>query len=150
MDMCEQKQWELVRANKEAMCKACKNGGQQPKRQRKPEAEGRQKHKCMGCDTNWPKKMRQHCDNASNACRRSAQRWSAVDAELSRTCSKYFPIAAAADRDQVQRCLNCASREERKVGVQTCRNKGCKRKWTEPHPEEGKRPARYCPDCRRH
>eukprot|EP00435_Cladocopium_sp_Y103_P014137 s2508_g3.t1 len=44
-----------------------------------------------------------------------------LEAGGSKTCSKYFPIAAAADRDQVQRCLNCASREERKVGAQPVR-----------------------------
>jgi hypothetical protein len=51
MDMYEQKQWELARANKPAMCKACKEGFI-PKRRRKLDAESLQKHRCFGCDTN--------------------------------------------------------------------------------------------------
>jgi hypothetical protein len=45
--------------------------------------------------------------------------------------------------------MNCPTRERRKVGEQTCRKAACKRKWVEEeHPEEGKRPPRYCPACR--
>eukprot|EP00435_Cladocopium_sp_Y103_P009831 s2508_g2.t1 len=40
-----------VRANKEAMCSACKNDGQQPKRRRKVEGESKEKHECFGCQT---------------------------------------------------------------------------------------------------
>ena len=51
MDAFEQKQWEQVRANKTAMCKACKEG-RIPKRRRKLDAESLQKHLCLGCNTN--------------------------------------------------------------------------------------------------
>ena len=32
-------------------------------------------------------------------------------------------------KDQGRRCLNCSSRDTRKNGELTCRNKRCKRKW---------------------
>ena len=52
MDMFEQKQWDLVRANKTATCKACKNSGRPPKRRRQLDAEGLQMHECFGCRAN--------------------------------------------------------------------------------------------------
>ena len=51
MDMFEQKQWELIRANKTAICKTCKEGCI-PKRRRKLDAESLEKHLCFGCNTN--------------------------------------------------------------------------------------------------
>ena len=50
MDFYEQKAWELVRANKTAKCKACKEGFT-PKRRRKLDADSLQKHRCFGCST---------------------------------------------------------------------------------------------------
>ena len=51
LDTYEQKQWELARANKPAMCRTCKDG-RVPKRRRKLEAESLEKHTCVGCNTN--------------------------------------------------------------------------------------------------
>ena len=51
MDMFEQKQWDLVRANKTAMCRTCKNHGQPPKRRRQLDADSLQKYECLGCQT---------------------------------------------------------------------------------------------------
>ena len=67
------------------------------------------------------------------------------------TCDKIFPIVVGTGKDSKgRRCTNCASRCSRKVGEQTCRNPACKRKWTEEKPpENGNRPPRYCPACRR-
>ena len=64
-----------------------------------------------------------------------------------RKCAQIFPLAVC--KLQSGRCINCAMRGQRKVGEQTCRNKACKKRWVEQAmPEDGKRPPRYCPDCR--
>ena len=49
MDDFEARQWELVRANKTALCHACKEG-KPILRKRKLEAESLQKYQCFGCD----------------------------------------------------------------------------------------------------
>ena len=51
MDTFAHEQWELVRANKAAMCRTCKNNGVQPKNRRRLDAESLQKHHCFGCST---------------------------------------------------------------------------------------------------
>ena len=60
-------------------------------------------------------------------------------------CSKMFPVAVAGGKDRCRQCLNCASREAWEKGIQTCRGKDCKRKFSEPPAEDGKR-QRYCQD----
>ena len=66
------------------------------------------------------------------------------------TCSQIHPAVVGTGKDRSRRCINCASRSSRKRGEQTCRNAACKRKWIEEEPpEDGKRPPRYCPACRR-
>ena len=64
-------------------------------------------------------------------------------------CSKMFPAAVGKGKDRGRQCLNCASRGSWEKGVQTCRSKDCKRKFSEPPTVDGKR-QRYCPECRRH
>ena len=64
-----------------------------------------------------------------------------------RACAKVYAAVAAVGQGQTQRCLNCAARDTREKGTQTCRNKDCKRKWTEPPSADAKR-QRYCPACR--
>ena len=51
MDTFAYEQWELVRANKAAICRTCKNNGVPPKGRRKLEADSLQKHQCFGCNT---------------------------------------------------------------------------------------------------
>jgi hypothetical protein len=197
MDMFEQKQWELVRANRTAMCKACKEG-RIPKRRRKLDAESLQKHRCFGCDTNkiaeaFPRAqlVQENADSlrrclkcvqiqhAEMQCTRCAETKAQPDFEPEmvtmpgcgvvclacqgevrqqnrrkhpgffscRACGKVFSTSVAVGKDQGRRCLNCASRDDRKVGECTCRS--CKRKWVEERlPGDGKR-QRCCPDCRK-
>ena len=65
-------------------------------------------------------------------------------------CAKIYPDVVGIGQGQSRRCMNCPSRSHRKVGEQTCRKFSCKRKWTEEEqPEDGRRPPRYCPACRR-
>ena len=66
-----------------------------------------------------------------------------------RACGKYFPTAVGAGDGQVRTCFNCASREPRTNGEQTCRNKSCKRKWAEEKLPGQEKRQRYCPQCRR-
>ena len=198
MDAYTHEQWELIRANKAGMCRTCKNGAP-PRQKRKLDAEGLQKHECMGCNTNkiaeaFPRAQLAQEDAASlrqclkciqvrrieMQCCRCLQPKPLVDFEpemvtmplagvlckacqgtvrtqekrhrggffTCRTCSKVFPNRVAVDEGRVQRCLNCASRGNRKVGEHTCRNAVCKRKWKEAMPADGKR-QRYCPSCRK-
>ena len=66
-----------------------------------------------------------------------------------KTCAKIYPDVVGKGQGQGRSCMNCPTRERRKVGEQTCRKAACKRKWVEEeHPEDGKRPPRYCPACR--
>ena len=73
-----------------------------------------------------------------------------------RGCQERLPAKAAAPALQdgkpsgkeQRRCLNCASRNTRQKDEQTCRNKGCKRKFEE-KPVSGQTRKRYCPACRR-
>ena len=71
-----------------------------------------------------------------------------------RTCGvHYYWMAGALPRStsvdtRYRRCLNCASGWMREKDVKTCRNKSCKRKFSEPVNVSGKR-FRTCPDCRR-
>ena len=51
MDAFNSEQWEHIRANKTALCRACKEGVA-PKRRRKLDADSLQKYRCFGCDTN--------------------------------------------------------------------------------------------------
>ena len=191
-------QWELIRANKAGMCRRCKDGVV-PKRRRKVEGDGLEKHECLGCNTlkiaeAFPRaQLPQEDANTLRRClkclqvqraemqcchcfetkaqpefapemvtmppsgilcracqeearQRKTKQWSGCF--CCRTCKKYFLLPAAAGKGQVQHCLNCASRESRKKGEQTCRNDNCKRKFTAPPSAEGKR-QRYCQDCRR-
>ena len=198
MDAYTHEQWELICANKAGMCRTCKNGAP-PRQKRKLDAEGLQKHECMGCNTNkiaeaFPRAQLAQEDAASlrqclkciqarrieMQCCRCLQPKPLVDFEpemvtmplagvlckacqgivrtqekrhrggffTCRTCSKVFPNRVAVDEGRVQRCLNCASRGNRKVGEHTCRNAVCKRKWKEAMPADGKR-QRYCPSCRK-
>ena len=50
MDAYAFEQWELVRANKSGMCRRCKDGVV-PKRRRKVDGDGLEKHECLGCNT---------------------------------------------------------------------------------------------------
>lgn len=199
LDAYEQKQWELARANKPAMCRACKDG-RVPKRRRKLEADGLEKHTCVGCNTNkiaeaFPRaQLVQENAETLRRCLKCVQvqrtemtccRCADTKAQLEfepemvtmpacgvvcracqeevrqqknkqrggffscRTCGKVFSNAIAVGKGQVQRCLNFSSRDTRKIGELTCRNKHCKRKWVEEgSPGDGKR-QRYCPDCRK-
>ena len=73
-----------------------------------------------------------------------------------RGCHELLPTAAVApafqdgkhSEKEQRRCLNCASRNTRQKDEQTCRNKGCKRKFEE-KPVAGQPRKRYCPACRR-
>jgi len=65
-----------------------------------------------------------------------------------RSCQKVYATAVAVGKDRGQSCLNCAARDTKEKGTQTCRNKDCKRKWTEPSSAGAKR-QRYCPACRK-
>ena len=66
-----------------------------------------------------------------------------------KTCAKIYPNVIGTSQGQSRRCMNCPARGHRKVGEQTCRKAACKRKWIEEEqPGDGKRPPRYCPDCR--
>ena len=93
------------------------------------------------------------CLDCQEVLRPQAGKPTEIDYCTCRGCSKIFPAAGivfAVDKERKQRCMNCATRSGRKVGEQTCRNQNCKRKWTEKEqPEEGKRPPRYCPACRK-
>ena len=66
-----------------------------------------------------------------------------------RACQKVYAAAVAVGKDRGRRCLNCAARDTWEKGTLTCRNKDCKRKWTEPPSADAKR-QRYCPACRKH
>ena len=50
MDEYDSKQWDLVRANKTALCRICKEG-KAISRKRRLEPESLQKYQCFGCDT---------------------------------------------------------------------------------------------------
>ena len=73
-----------------------------------------------------------------------------------RGCHEVLPMKAAAPALQdgkpsgkeQRRCLNCASRNTRQKDEQTCRNKGCKRKFEEKQ-VQGQTRKRNCPACRR-
>ena len=66
-----------------------------------------------------------------------------------RVCLQIFPQAAAAGaKGQQQRCLNCASRTTRQKDEQTCRNRGCKRKFHEAQ-APGLPRKRFCFECRK-
>ena len=206
MDMFEQRQWEFIRANKSAMCRTCKNGGQPPKRRRKLDGESLRKYQCFGCNANkiaeaFPRAQLAQADadvlrrclkcmqlqrgemqccrcsctkpqpefepemvtmppvgilclGCQDEIRQQQNRRQNSGFYTCRTCQKVFPSAVAVGKNRGERCLNCASRDSRKVGEQTCRNERCKRKWVEEQqsePAAGKkaRPPRYCPDCRR-
>ena len=66
-------------------------------------------------------------------------------------CRQIFPSAVGTGKDQKRTCSSCSSREidKRGKGLQTCRNKGCKRKFADGGSKDGKR-QRYCPECRVH
>ena len=197
MDAYAFEQWELVRANKTGMCRRCKEGVV-PKRRRKVDGDGLEKHECLGCNTlkiaeAFPRA--QLAQEDANALRRCLKCLQVQRAEMQccrcfetkeqpefapemvtmptsgilclacqeevrllkhkqwsgcfncQACSKIFLTASAGRKGQNRNCLNCASRERRKAGEQTCR--GCKRKFTAPPAVDGKRPPRNCPDCRR-
>ena len=197
MDEFEFKQWELVRANKTALCRACKDE-QVPKRRRKLEAESLQKYQCVGCDTMkiaeaFPRAQlaQDNADalrkclkclqvqRAEMECRRCSTTKPRADFEpemvtmppsgivcltcqeevrqqnrrkhpgffTCRACSKIFANAVAVGKEQGRRCLNCASRDNRKAGEVTCR--GCKRKWAEKGLTAQAKRQRYCADCRK-
>ena len=194
MDAYAFEQWELIRANKAGMCRRCKDGVV-PKRRRKVEGDGLEKHECLGCNTlkiaeAFPRaQLAQEDANSLRRClkclqvqraemqccgcfetkaqpefapeivtmppsgilclacqeearQRKTKQWSGYF--KCQGCSKGFTTAVAKGRH----CLNCASRESRKKGEQTCRNDNCKRKFAAPPTAEGKR-QRYCQDCRR-
>jgi hypothetical protein len=197
MDAFEQKQWELVRANRTGMCRTCKDGVI-PKRRRKVDGDGLEKHECFGCNMikiaeafpraqlaqDVAQKLR-HCLKCCQAQRAQMQCLRCLDTKVSsefepemitmptsgilcihcqgqvrqqatrnrtgffscKTCCKVFPNAVGTKHEEGRRCLNCATRDTRKKGEQTCR--GCKRKFSAPPSADGTRPARNCPDCRR-
>ena len=66
-----------------------------------------------------------------------------------RVCLQIFPQAAAAQGEGRQRrCLNCACRTTRQKDEQTCRNRGCKRKFHEVQ-VTGLPRKRFCFECRK-
>ena len=65
------------------------------------------------------------------------------------TCGKIFSTSVAVGKDQGRRCLNCSSRDTRKIRELTCWNKRCKRKWVEERSHGDEKRQRYCPDCRK-
>ena len=79
------------------------------------------------------------------ACQRSTGRvgWFAC-----RSCSEVCPAIAGRSADRRQWCLNCSNRGEKVTGAQTCRNKTCKRRFTEQQ-AAGLPRKQYCPECRR-
>ena len=200
LDTYEQKQWELARANKSAICRMCKDG-RVPKRRRQLEAESLERYQYFGCNTNkiaeaFPRaQLAQKNAETLRRCLKCVQvhraemeccRCKDTKAQLDfepemvtmpacgvvcracqeevrqqknkqwcgffscRTCGKVFSNAIiAVDKDRVQRCLNCSSRDTRKKGELTCRNKRCKRKWVEERSHGDEKRQRYCPDCRK-
>ena len=196
LDCFSHEQWELARANKTAVCLACKAGNPATKR-RKLESKGR--FECLSCMTEkveaaFPRaqlnqqdaETKRRClpclqsEREEMRCVRCTQTKSGKHFEpeiitlplegviclicqeevrqtktrqrggyfCCRSCGKIFPAAAGNGKGQAQVCLNCSSRDTWVADQHTCRNKQCKRKWTEKQPKGQKR-QRYCPDCRR-
>ena len=196
MDEYDSKQWDLVRANKTALCRICKEG-KAISRKRRLEPESLQKYQCFGCDTYkiaeaFPRAQQAQKDAetlreclkcaqqkfAMDCCRCSSTKmYTDIEPEMvtmppsgvvclecqeevrqqkhrqwggffaRRACGKIFANTVGVGKGQGQRCLNCASRDNRKVGELTCR--GCKRKWAEKGQAAQAKRQRYCPDCRK-
>ena len=196
LDFFSDAQWEQVRANKPAMCRACKDGLPGTRKLDKdaplyqcrecmmekvedafPRAQLKQMdadtaRQCLQCLHAHTERLQCcRCEEikaleefepemltmpayatACKACQQEVRqmktkKWSGWF--NCQSCKKYFPSAVGEGKKQATSCLNCASRGPRANGEQTCRNKSCKRKWTEEkQPGQGKR-QRYCPQCRR-
>ena len=88
---------------------------------------------------------------ACRSCQEEARKKRRVFGWFScRVCSQYHLASGGAscgNGPQTRRCLNCASRGTRQKDEQTCRKKGCKRKFSEPS-RQGQKRQRYCPQCR--
>ena len=197
LDCFSHEQWELVRANKTALCLACKDGNSATKRRR---LQSKSQFECLSCMTEkveaaFPRAQfnqedadtKRRClpclqsERMDMQCVRCTQTKPAKDFEPDivtlplegviclicqeevrqsktrqwkgffgcRGCGKIFPVAVGTGPEgKQQHCLNCSSRDTRMADQHTCRNKNCKRKWTERQPKEQKR-QRYCPDCRK-
>lgn len=67
-----------------------------------------------------------------------------------KACRDIFPNEVATGKERQQICCNCASREtsDRQRGAQTCRNKQCKRKFSDGCADKDGKRQRYCPECR--
>ena len=184
LDFFSDVQWEQVRANKPAMCRACKNGLPGTRKldkdapfyqccewmmEKVEDAFPRAQLNQMDTDTARQCLQYLHAHPETLHC----CRWQEIKAleefepemptmpAYATACKgcqqevqqiktkKWFPSAVGAGQKRATSCLNCASRGPRANGEQICRNKSCKRKWTEEKQSgQGKR-QRYCPQCRR-